>query len=59
MAMDWHPVAKSKYYDEKKAEALEVDDSVNTTLPKKTAIQLSDCIDLFTNQEKLGEQDPW
>ena len=59
VAMDWHPKAKDKYYDEKKAEALEMDDSVKQTAPKKTTIQLSDCLDLFTNQEQLGEQDPW
>ena len=28
-------------------------------IAKKTSIQLEDCLDLFLQKEKLGEQDPW
>ena len=26
---------------------------------KKQVIQLTDCLNLFTKEERLGEQDPW
>ena len=60
LAMDWHTRAKELFYDDKAAEELDVDDSVNLKpLQKKQVIQLTDCLDLFTTKEKLGEQDPW
>ena len=38
----------------------EVDDSMNARpIQKKQAVQLTECLDLFTTTEKLGEQDPW
>jgi hypothetical protein len=39
---------------------LEQDESMNAKpAPKKQSIQLSDCLDLFTTMETLGEHDPW
>ena len=65
LATDWHPRAKAQFYDEKASEELEVDDTVNQrtngTGPggNKQSVQLTECLDLFTTTEKLGEQDPW
>ena len=60
VAIDWHPKAKAKFYDEKAAEELEVDETVNARLAqKKQTLQLSECLDLFTTTERLGEHDPW
>ena len=37
-----------------------MDDSVNQrTVQKHQTIQLTECLELFTTTEKLGEQDPW
>ena len=68
LAIDWHQRAKGRFYDEKASEELEVDDSVNQRTNtggmggpggNKQTIQLTECLDLFTTTEKLGEQDPW
>jgi ubiquitin carboxyl-terminal hydrolase 4/11/15 len=60
VAIDWHPRAKVLFYDEKAAEDLEVDESVNQRpVQRKQVIQLNECLELFTTTEKLGEQDPW
>ena len=60
VAADWHPKAKKLFYDEKAAEDMEVHESMNLQLQqKKQVVQLTECLDLFTMREKLGEQDPW
>jgi hypothetical protein len=61
LAIDWHVRAKAMFYDEKASEELEVDDSVNqrTNTGPKQSLQLTECLDLFTTTEKLGEHDPW
>ena len=61
LAIDWHTRAKALFYDEKASEELEVDDTVNqkTNAGPKQSLQLTECLDLFTTTEKLGEQDPW
>ena len=60
IAIEWHPRAKEQFYDEKAAELIETHDSVNIRpMQKKQVIQLSECLELFTTTEKLGEQDPW
>jgi len=39
---------------------LEVDESMNNKpMPKKQSIQLSECLELFTTTELLGEHDLW
>ena len=39
---------------------LEIDESMNNKpMPKKQSIQLSECMELFTTNELLGEHDLW
>lgn len=60
VAIDWHPKAREKFYDDREAKEYEVHESVNTKLSqKKHVIQLSECLELFTTTEKLGVDDPW
>ncbi|ESO84311.1 hypothetical protein LOTGIDRAFT_132462 [Lottia gigantea] len=60
IAVDWHSAAKEKFYDENKALAVEEHESGRNKNPqKKQVIQLSDCLKLFTEAEKLSVQDPW
>ncbi|XP_013412555.1 ubiquitin carboxyl-terminal hydrolase 15 isoform X3 [Lingula anatina] len=61
LAVDWHPKAKEKFYDERAAEDIDVHPTVNQRAAKqqKQPIQLSECLDLFTTDEKLGEHDLW
>lgn len=59
IAADWTSKAKELYYDEKEAEAFIVDESMHQRPAPKKTIQLTDCLQLFTTMEKLGEQDPW
>jgi len=58
VAVQWHPLAKSKFFDEAAAEEFEIDDSMNYR-PVKRHVQLNECLDLFTTTEKLGSHDPW
>jgi len=37
----------------------ETDESVTQKLFVKKSIHLTDCLELFTTMERLGEQDPW
>jgi len=37
----------------------EQDDSMSYKQQKKQVIQLGDCLDLFTKEEQLGENDLW
>ncbi|KAH3816327.1 hypothetical protein DPMN_117841 [Dreissena polymorpha] len=58
ISLDWNTIAKEKFYDEGKAEkTFVVHETMNANPIKKQVIQLSDCIDLYTTTEKLGEQD--
>ncbi|KAL8582060.1 hypothetical protein ACOMHN_028041 [Nucella lapillus] len=60
ISADWTPLARSKFYDEKSAEDLDQHDTVRyRTPPKRTVLQLEDCLRLFTDAEQLSEQDPW
>jgi len=65
LATDWHTRAKELFYDEKASEELEVDESVNNRNNSsgpggfRQGLQLTECLDLFTTTEKLGENDPW
>uniref|UniRef100_T1IWA2 Ubiquitin carboxyl-terminal hydrolase n=1 Tax=Strigamia maritima TaxID=126957 RepID=T1IWA2_STRMM len=60
VAIEWHPKAKEKFYDDKLAEALEQHESVKTRPPsKKQVIQLGECLELFTATEKLSAEDSW
>ena len=57
--MDWDMRAKNLFYDEKAADLMDADPSVNMRAPSKRTVQLTECIDLFTNQEQLGANDTW
>ncbi|XP_076448226.1 ubiquitin carboxyl-terminal hydrolase 4-like [Babylonia areolata] len=60
ISADWSSLAKNKFYDEKIAEELEQHDTVRyRSAPKRTVLQLEDCLRLFTEAEQLSEQDPW
>ena len=58
--MDWDTRAKNLFYDEKAAEAMDVDESMNRKNNlKKPAVELTACIDLFPSKEQLGANDTW
>ncbi|ESO00675.1 hypothetical protein HELRODRAFT_101065 [Helobdella robusta] len=59
IAADWSPSTRKAYYDEKEAMSFEIDASMDSRPAVKKSILLSDCLELFTTMEKLGEQDPW
>lgn len=60
LAIEWHPKAKEKFYNEKAAMAFDTHESMNTRWSqKKMVIQLNECLELFTTVEKLGADDPW
>jgi len=60
LSLDWHPRAKLKFFNEKAAEDFSQDDSWHgRTTPKKQVIKLSECLKLYTSQEKLGADDAW
>lgn len=60
LSLDWHPAAKSKFFNEKAAEEFNQDDSYHGRVtPKKQVINLSECLKLYTSQEKLGADDAW
>jgi len=59
LSADWCPKAKELFYDEKEAEMFDTDESMEQKILSKKVIHLTDCIDLFTTMERLGEQDPW
>lgn len=60
LAIDWYPKTKEQYYDGSKALGTEQHSSVREMRnPKNNSIHLSDCLELFLQREKLGEQDPW
>ncbi|KAJ8316636.1 hypothetical protein KUTeg_005809 [Tegillarca granosa] len=57
IAVDWHPKAKDRFYDDRAAEEFEQHESMKQKVQKRQVIQLDDCLELFTRQEKLGEND--
>lgn len=60
LSLDWHPRAKQKFFNEKAAEDFSQDNSFHgKTTPKKQVIKLSECLKLYTSQEKLGADDAW
>ncbi|KAL3853771.1 hypothetical protein ACJMK2_017284 [Sinanodonta woodiana] len=59
VAVDWHPVARKRFYNESAAEAFEQHETMKMKTQKKQVIQINDCLELFTTTEKLGAQDPW
>uniref|UniRef100_A0A7M5VFF9 Ubiquitin carboxyl-terminal hydrolase n=2 Tax=Clytia hemisphaerica TaxID=252671 RepID=A0A7M5VFF9_9CNID len=60
MCAEWYPKLKEKYFDEQTADEKEEHPTYREVpLIKKNSIQLEDCLELFLQREKLGEQDPW
>lgn len=59
LALDWYPRCKELYYNEKSAEESEDHQSLHAMNTLKKNIQLSDCLELFLQREKLGADDPW
>ena len=80
LSLDWHPKAKTKFFNEKAAEDFNQDESYHSRVtPKKQVIRsdklrlfmfslpfsclqvinLSECLKLYTSQEKLGADDAW
>lgn len=62
LSLDWHPRAKQKFFNEKAAEDFNQDESFHGKVaPKKQGetLKLSECLKLYTSQEKLGADDAW
>jgi len=60
LSLDWHPRAKQKFFNDKAAEEFNQDESFHGKVaPKKQTIKLSECLKLYTSQEKLGAEDAW
>ena len=59
MAVDWHSIAKDKFYSERAAEDFEQSETMKQKAQKKQVIQLDHCLELFTKEEQLGENDLW
>jgi len=60
LGLDWRPKAKDLFFKEKAAEDFSQDASLNSTAqPKKQVTNLAECLQLYTSQEKLGEDDAW
>lgn len=59
LALDWYPKCKERFYDEKLADEVEDHESLHSIQKSKANIQLSDCLELFLQREKLGADDPW
>jgi len=60
VGLDFHPRAKELFFKETLATQVNQDESLTSTeAPKKQVVQLEECIDLYTSQEKLSEEDKW
>ena len=59
LGLDWHPKAKAKFFNEKSAEDFSQDSSMHSTVTKKHKVDLTECLKLYTSQEKLGVDDAW
>ncbi|XP_073447803.1 ubiquitin carboxyl-terminal hydrolase 4 [Aquarana catesbeiana] len=59
VALDWDMEVKKLYYDDQEAEAFVKHESMLQLQKKKVTVALTDCIQLFTKTETLGEHDPW
>ena len=60
LSLDWHPKAKELFYNEKAAEEIAQDESFRAKpVQKKQVVSLSECLELYTTKEKLGEMNTW
>ena len=55
VGLEWHPKAKELFYQEKVAEEMVKDDSMDSTEPpKKQRVDLKECLKLYTSQVSFG-----
>lgn len=60
LGIDWNITLLQDSYDPDEAKNTIQDETLAlSTRPERTNISLSDCFDLFTTAEQLGEEDPW
>ena len=61
LSLDWHSRAKQLFYNEKAAEDIAQDKSFHDKSPakKQQSVSLSECLELYTSKEQLGEDDAW
>ncbi|XP_034296931.1 ubiquitin carboxyl-terminal hydrolase 4 [Pantherophis guttatus] len=59
VAIDWDSDTRKLLFDEHEAQAFEKHNSMFQSQKKKTSVALTECIQLFTTMETLGEHDPW
>jgi len=60
LSIDWDPKILKKYFDKDRAETISLDPSVEKNrATQENNITLTDCLNLFTMNEKLGPNDPW
>jgi len=60
LSLDWHPKAKELFYNHKAAEDVAQDESYRAKpVQKNQSVNLTDCLELYTSTEKLGENNTW
>ncbi|XP_049622696.1 ubiquitin carboxyl-terminal hydrolase 15-like [Suncus etruscus] len=59
LALDWDPDLKKRHFNENAAEEFEKHESMENKPPKKSFVELKDCIELFTTKEMLGAENHW
>ena len=59
VSLDWSARAKDLFYNEKAAEEFAQDQSFEVKSAQKKQVRLEECLELYTNKEKLGENDAW
>jgi ubiquitin carboxyl-terminal hydrolase 4/11/15 len=66
IALDWHPRARLLFFNDKAAEEVSQDEAsfhpgkaATAAAAKKQTLGLTECLKLYTSQEKLGADDAW
>jgi len=61
LSLDWPSKTKELFYNEKAAEDIAQDESLNekSRIKSQKIFSLSDCLELYTSEEKLGKNDAW
>jgi ubiquitin carboxyl-terminal hydrolase 4/11 len=59
IVIDWNPDGPAQMDNERIAATVDHPSMEQTLTKARTSILLQDCVELFTNTEKLGEQDAW
>uniref|UniRef100_A0A0K2U5A0 Ubiquitin carboxyl-terminal hydrolase n=1 Tax=Lepeophtheirus salmonis TaxID=72036 RepID=A0A0K2U5A0_LEPSM len=58
IGLEWTTENKMAYFDQELAQVVHQDKSTQKA-PTKQSIKLTDCLELYTTTEKLGEDDAW